>query len=477
MRILALATGGGGLSAETLFRLGGLCSSLRRACGSVEDAALAAPLAPSWARAVINLVDPAAALLANSSARRGRLVSPAACYMAHARALGGWYKLLHALAERHCTTCGDVTHLVAWRLETSEDGRSCFGLCRCCAECTPPEAADDDSDDEASDAEKSESPGEDESDDEAASKKEIRGIRHCAVVNVQFWSAEPEFVVNAADSESPVDVLQACMEEAVDGDTIGMRGEFKSWIFETTVGKAVRLLGMPAATPYRWVHTAGQDDTPGPLTAQLRRFELDSAAELGFPSASIHVTNNCLGARNAAWLENVFISSGPRDMGSPLPGEHEVTPITVSLFPGDEPAQAFSAVSAYKCRAAISSSTVLRRCWLTGYFGTSFVVAKHSSAALLKCVITNSRFYDFYAPSGATLRIRGCRVMMCSGLTQQRDFGTWALSESLHALFTSVNDIFRFARPASLAAGESEEPERVTTYRPGFDPRIARLLT
>ena len=59
MRILAHASAGGGLSAESLFRLGGLCSSLRRACGSVEDAALAVPLAAPWARAAINLVDPA----------------------------------------------------------------------------------------------------------------------------------------------------------------------------------------------------------------------------------------------------------------------------------------------------------------------------------------------------------------------------------------------------------------------------------
>ena len=86
MRILSHASAGGGLSAETLFRLGGLCSALRRACGSVEDSALAA-LAAHWARAVINLVDPAAALLAESSARHHHLCSPASCYFAHAVSL------------------------------------------------------------------------------------------------------------------------------------------------------------------------------------------------------------------------------------------------------------------------------------------------------------------------------------------------------------------------------------------------------
>ena len=122
MRILSHASAGGGLSAETLFRLGGLCCALRRACGSVEDSALAVPLAASWARAVINLVDPAAALLAEFSARHDELRSPASCYLAHARLLGGWYELMHALAERHCAACGDVTRLVTWRDgEDSED--------------------------------------------------------------------------------------------------------------------------------------------------------------------------------------------------------------------------------------------------------------------------------------------------------------------------------------------------------------------
>ena len=269
------------------------------------------------------------------------------------------------------------------------------------------------------------------------------------------------------------------MDEAVDGDTIGLRGEFVGYIFGTIANKAVRLLGMPAATPYRWVHAAAPGDAPGPRMAQLRRCELDSAAELGFPSASIHVTNNGFEAIDAAWLENIFISSGPRAMGSPLPGEHEFADVSIRFSAAQEPKPAFCAICCFKSNTsvdAISSSAVLRRCWLTGCFGTSIVVEKHSSAALLKCVITNSRYHEVYAAPDAMLRMRGCCVM-CSGQLRQQGAPGFALSESQHALFTSENDIFRFARPALLPAHESEVPERVTTYRPFFDPRRACLLT
>ena len=87
-RILSLACAGDdGISAEVLFRLGGLCTALRRACGSVGEAA--APMADTWSRAVIALVDPAAALLAAVSAQSGGLRTAWWCYLAHARSLGG----------------------------------------------------------------------------------------------------------------------------------------------------------------------------------------------------------------------------------------------------------------------------------------------------------------------------------------------------------------------------------------------------
>jgi hypothetical protein len=119
-RILSLACAGDdGLGAEELFRLGGLCAALRRACGSVEEAA--APMADTWSRAVIALVDPAAALLAAVSAQsRGLRTDARSCYFPQARALGGWYPLVHALANRECVECEDVTRLLACRIEAAQ---------------------------------------------------------------------------------------------------------------------------------------------------------------------------------------------------------------------------------------------------------------------------------------------------------------------------------------------------------------------
>jgi hypothetical protein len=312
-RILSLACADDGVSAEHLFRLGGLCVALRRAAGSVDGAA-ASVAAKSWTRAIFALVDPAGALVAACSAREGGLCAAPACYLAHARALGGWYRLAHALADRDCVVCGDVTQWLAWRRPAADGaadagvGGVVFGLRRCCAECTPP-AAEDAEEDSASD-------GSEESDD---------GFLRCALVNQQFFVAEPTVVLDAADWEHPAERLAACLREASEGDTIGLRGEFRSLrAFCFPKLSAVRLLGMPpAAAPWRCVHAHAPNDTPGQRMEQLLRFERESAAALGFPGgASIHVESNCVEVHGTAWCENISISSGPRNMGSQLPGEH-----------------------------------------------------------------------------------------------------------------------------------------------------------
>jgi hypothetical protein len=137
--------------------------------------------------------------------------------------------------------------------------------------------------------------GAQEADGETASADDR--IRRCALLNQQLWLAEPSVVVNAAYYEHPAQHLMDCISEAHDGDTIGLRGDFNSAgadTFFVELWSGVRLLGMPGATPYRFVHAAGRTDAPGPRMAQLRRFEQDSAAALGFPGASIHVERNCV---------------------------------------------------------------------------------------------------------------------------------------------------------------------------------------
>ena len=458
-RILSLACAGDdGLGAEELFRLGGLCAALRRACGSVEEAA--APMADTWSRAVIALVDPAAALLAAVSAQsRGLRTDARSCYFPQARALGGWYPLVHALANRECVECEDVTRLLACRIEGGA-GREPFGLCRCCAGCTPPGAAADVADDEASES------------------SESRGILRCAVLNQQFWTAEPSLVLDAADWAHPAMKLMICLEEAGEGDTIGLRGAFENAHFNTAARKAVRLLGMPDAAPYRWVHVAGPDDEPGQRMAQLRRFERDNAAALGFPSASIHVENNGFAAYDGTWLENIYVCSGPRSLGALLLGEHDADFQLIDH--NGQPRHDFSGLSVFHSERNLgaASSAVLRRCWITGYYGVGVGLRDYTCAALLRCVITNSRSLEFLFMLNTSLRMRGCFVL-CSPLTLQNDLVT-LLPEVDADLFAAAaaNHIFRFADPVPLPAGAAAAPVRMTTYRVrAVQPTTVRLLT
>ncbi len=134
-------------SAEALFRVGSLCHALRAAAGAT---ATAAELTPVWSRAIIALVDPAAALATASGAATDEGFMHA-CYLRHAVALGSWYALAHALSDRNCVACGEVTRWLAWRdpeaahavaVGADEDGGGGgplgSGLCRCCATCAPP---------------------------------------------------------------------------------------------------------------------------------------------------------------------------------------------------------------------------------------------------------------------------------------------------------------------------------------------------
>ena len=367
---------------------------------------------------------------------------------------------MHALANRECVECEDVTRQLAWRIEGAE-GSEPLGLCRCCADCTPPGAAGDASDDDASDS------------------SEGHGILRCAVLNQQFWT-EPTLVLNAAEWEHPTTKLLDCLRAADDGDTIGLRGDFRGIHFNTALQKSVRLLGVPDVAPYRWVHEAGPDDEPGQRMAQLRRFELESAAALGFPSASIHVERNCFEAYDAVWLENVYVSSGPRHLGTELPGEHEYNTVDELkvVTPSGRRATAFSGLGVFHIDKALPApSAVLRRCWLSGYFGSGLVLSENCCAALLHCVITNSRNLHAHVPDGASLRMRGCRVLYNPGAVHfphDQPDDVAAQHEPLLAL-AAANDFFRFAPPRRRGAAATVE--RVGMYAAGFDVETVRLLT
>jgi hypothetical protein len=84
-------------------------------------------------------------------------------------------------------------------------------------------------------------------------------------------------------------------------------------------------------------------------------------------------------------------------------------------------------------------------------------------------------------PTGASLRMRGCRVL-CSLLhdTQEDDVAD-ALSEPLRAL-VAANDFFRFAAtpgPSLVAGGGAPAAAvaRALPYKPTYDVTRVRLLT
>jgi hypothetical protein len=239
--------------------------------------------------------------------------------------------------------------------------------------------------------------------------------------------------------------LANAFRAALDGDTIGLRGDFRGMQFSTGMEKSVRLLGMPDAAPYRWMHEAGPNDVPGHRMAQLRRFELDSAAVLGFPSASIHVEFNGFAAYDDAWLENIYVSSGPRSLGALLPGEHDtdfdlVAPIGRTL-------NNFSGLSAFHSERNIgaASSAVLHRCWITGYYGIGVGIRDCTCAALLRCVITNSHSLEFVFMLNTSLRVRGCFVLCSPPMPHDELESLPEVDADLLLAAAATNYIFRYA--------------------------------
>jgi hypothetical protein len=479
-RILSLAwrdgAGADVSASEALFRVGSLCRALRAAAGATGAAAA---LTPVWSRAIIALVDPAAALAtAGVAAEEGEGFFNA-CYQRHAAALGGWYALAHALANRNCVACGEVTRWLAWRDaeaappvavgadEVGGGGVRGTGLCRCCATCALPQAegalpADAEADAEADAGADAASEDEEDVVDDAL-------VHRCAVINAHFFAAEPTLILDAADWAQPGMKLMMCVMDAHDGDTIGLRGEFTSDELGFLCGTSVRLLGMPPAVPWRWVHFDDGRREHGALTQQLRGFEQAAAAALGgFPGATIHVKDNCLEVYEPIWIENVFITSGTRGLGAQAVNEDDGGPAFAALT-------TFMSTSSARFPSALPSC-VLLRCWITAYKGTGIVLCERSAAALLRCVITNSRFRVVHANDGATLRMRGCHVLsgLMGDLVRVPTNATAAAVQAVNAanVFCGMVDADE-ARTVGLdAAAAREQP-----FCPSFDLARVRLLT
>jgi hypothetical protein len=405
-------------SPEQLLAAGSLCRALRAAVGCPS----VAQLRPLWTRTIIALVDPTAALLRAGAAARAHKDDDEGfvagrgdvyCALAHSRA-GGWFALAHALAQRECAACGEVTRWVAWReSDEEEDAAHAPLLCRCCHTCAPPgcEPAHDvppaDQAAAASGSAASDAAGESSDEDKDASL-----CHRCTVINAQLFEPQPSCVLNVEELNDPVAALHSALAEASDGDTIGLRGEFAArylWLGAAGGnGAAVRLLGVPANAPWRSVHMCvsvgnGRQQVNAPAgLAALSKVERSAAAAFGFPASSIFVGRNCLGFNNSAWLENLLIRSGDRA------GTAAGLPIATG-FPtiqlGDDESHSASGDE------VIPPALVLRRCWVTAQAGSAVILTRGTAAALLQCCITNSCCAAVFCQSSTTLRMRGCHVV------------------------------------------------------------------
>jgi hypothetical protein len=370
---------------ESLLAVGGLCRALRAATGCPAQ-----QLRPLWTRTIIALVDPAAAL-AHACEDDG---DGEDIYFSLAQALArsganGWFALLHALARRECVACGDVTRWVAWRSPAEED--ALLGPpCRCCVTC---ELDADAAGGAAAD-----------SNSGAASESESESsfllaplLARCAVINAQLFEPQPSVVLVADELNNPGLALIAALEDGSDGDTIGLRGAFSATHLGIACNAAVRLLGLPGYAPWRNVHAAteGMPADSAELAA-LGVAEQAAAAAIGFPSASIHTSDNCFEVYKPVWLENLYISSGAGSGDFGVDG---------GVFAG------LTSFVLHDDADTGAPSFVLRRCWITGYQGTGMVLGEGAAAALLQCCVTNCCFAPIYCESHTTLRLRSCHLL------------------------------------------------------------------
>ena len=361
LRILAPETPG------ELLRLCSVSAAFRGALGTPSERNRGSL---AWRR-LFDRLDPGAVLLRRDA-------EPHSCdgYVEHALRLSGadgrqpgLLKLAHALAKNACTSCGEVTRLVAWH----EHGGPTDGLQRCCSGCPLPGL-----------------PG-------SGPKTEA------TIINEFLFLREPVAVIDA--TVLPRDTarmrLHVVVINAVDGDTIALCGEFRFdgdmdgpfGTFAAAMGAAIRLVGLPRPPHIR--------PPPPPAIsirgANIRAHYLAAEAALGAqPFTKIHVSFNCIELyAPGALLENLTLSSGERY-------EVEGRP-----FAGFSAAYAIAA----KREECATPTYIFKRCWLHGLMGSSLVMGVGARCALLQSVCDDTNFFQVHAEEATVLRISGCHLL------------------------------------------------------------------
>ena len=364
-------------------------------------------------------------------------VDPAAKLRLHharlAQSSGSWFKLAAALGARCCVECEMPTCWVA--IDFDHDN---LAAVRCCRECRPQYGAIGNAAGESL-PEHGEALHEEEQVDcgthsQFSSEAGSSHLDYIAVLNsMLFAGADPTVVVDFDAFDGHLDGAKALTEaicNAADGDTIGVRGSLAVETmalgdpFDWESGPAVRLLGMPASMPWTFLHGTSDDPDAELARAKLRKAEEEAAAVLGFPAAHIHVESNCLELYDPIWLESVRITTGNREHGGRTRfwesmetwRDHKEESFFAEGHVEEEALERFgyhSAIALFESDRSFKDdmALVMRKVWLTSYWGSCVVFQEGANCAMLQCCISNSLMVSVVCSPGSSLRLRGCHII------------------------------------------------------------------
>ena len=355
-------------------------------------------------------------------------VDPAAKLRLHysrlAQSSGSWFKLVAALGARCCVECEMPTCWVA--IDFDHDN---LAAVRCCRECRPPYVTMGNAAGESLPGHGEALPEEEQVDcgnsdhSQFSSEAGSSHLDFIAVLNsMLFAGADPTVVVDFDSFDGHLDGAKALREaicNAADGDTIGVRGSLAVETlalgdpFESS-RPAVRLLGMPASMPWTFLHGTSDDPDAELARATLRKSEEEAAAVLGFPAAHIHVESNCLELYDPIWLESVRITTGNREHGGRARFWESFATWQRHKRESTGGFGYHSAISLFE--PSLDMALVMRKVWLTSYWGSCVNLGKGSFCAMLQCCITNSLMAAIVCGTHTSLRLRGCHIICNSGV-------------------------------------------------------------
>jgi hypothetical protein len=161
--------------------------------------------------------------------------------------------------------------------------------------------------------------------------------------------------------------------------------------------------------PWTFLHGTSDDPDAELARAKLRKAENQAAAVLGFPAAHIHVESNCLELYDPIWLESVRITTGNREHGGRARFWESMETWRDHKEESTGNFGYHSAISLFE--PSLDMALVMRKVWLTSYWGSCVVLQEGANCAMLQCCISNALIVGVVCFPGSSLRMRGCHVI------------------------------------------------------------------